>query len=362
MLAANLIDGVVHYLREHRPLERAVLSLGDSSYAMAPVLVLAAAGHQEFAWAHWPIYVLALAAQIAIDALTALARLCLHFDVRLSLRGVVALPSVIDAVLTVPALGVVAISSSPRRPRPSSRRRCCSIAPGFTSERSRRLAERRRAAENARRAVFDERVRIARELHDVVAHHVSVMGVQAGAARVVLERDPEKAAQALASIEASSRQAVARAAPPARASCARPATPEDLAPQPGLDQLDKLAAAMSDSQLTVVVQVEGERRALAPTVDVSAYRIVQEALTNTLKHAARLARRRPPALPARRARASRSSTTAAARAPPRRRPAATGSSACASASSLHGGELTTGPVAGGGFAVHATLPIAEGAP
>jgi signal transduction histidine kinase len=84
---------------------------------------------------------------------------------------------------------------------------------GSGRRRAKELLERtveleREREENARRAVFDERVRIARELHDVVAHHVSMMGVQAGAARVVIGRDPVKAKAALASIEASSRQAV----------------------------------------------------------------------------------------------------------------------------------------------------------
>jgi signal transduction histidine kinase len=138
--------------------------------------------------------------------------------------------------------------------------------------------------ENARRAVFDERVRIARELHDVVAHHVSVMGVQAGAARMIMNQDPDRAAAALASIEASSRQAVEelhRLLGFLRQS----GDADDLTPRPGLDQLTDLAASMATSGLAVTVAREGDRRPLPPTVDVSAYRIVQEALTNTLKHA-----------------------------------------------------------------------------
>jgi len=145
-------------------------------------------------------------------------------------------------------------------------------------------AERERE-ENARRAVFEERVRIARELHDVVAHHVSMMGVQAGAARVVIDRDRVKAKEALSAIESSSRQAVAelhRLLGFLRQAGDR----DDVAPQPGLSELPRLAASMSDSDLAVEVSIEGEMRSLPPTVDVSAYRIVQEALTNTLKHSA----------------------------------------------------------------------------
>ena len=137
--------------------------------------------------------------------------------------------------------------------------------------------------ENARRAVFDERVRIARELHDVVAHHVSMMGIQAGAARVVMGRDPTMATEALAGIETSSRQAVLELHQ-LLGFLRQADDPDDLAPQPGLGQIQSLATNMSDSELTVEVSVEGEERPLAPTIDVSAYRIVQEALTNTLKH------------------------------------------------------------------------------
>src|SRR4051794_4982940 len=145
-------------------------------------------------------------------------------------------------------------------------------------------AERERE-ENARRAVFEERVRIARELHDVVAHHVSMMGVQAGAARVVIDRDRGKAKEALSAIEESSRQAVAELHR-LLGFLRQGGDDDDLAPQPGLSQLPRLAARMCDSDLAVEVSIEGEERSLPPTVDVSAYRIVQEALTNTLKHSA----------------------------------------------------------------------------
>jgi signal transduction histidine kinase len=144
-------------------------------------------------------------------------------------------------------------------------------------------AERRRE-ENARQAVLAERVRIARDLHDVVAHHVSMMGVQAGAARVVIDRDPGEAKNALSAIETSSRQAVAELHR-LLGFLRQRGDEDDLAPQPGVEQLERLVASMSDAQLAVDFTVEGEPRALPQMVDVSAYRIVQEALTNTLKHA-----------------------------------------------------------------------------
>jgi len=156
-------------------------------------------------------------------------------------------------------------------------------------EREQQLAERTvqleaEREENARRAVLDERVRIARELHDVVAHHVSVMGVQAGAARRVLTKDPQSATEALTAIEATSRQAVLELHR-LLGFLRQPDEPSALAPQPSLRELDDLVTQMREAGLPVEVCVEGEERTLPPGVDLSAYRIVQEALTNTLKHA-----------------------------------------------------------------------------
>ena len=176
--------------------------------------------------------------------------------------------------------------------------RSCSRSPGSPASpcasarrrprrpRSARCEAEREREENARRAVFEERVRIARELHDVVAHHVSMMGVQAGAARVVIDRDRAKAKEALTAIEASSRQAVAELH--RLLGFLRQAGDEDdLAPQPGRrassaarGEHERLRAGRRRSAS------RARRAPLPPTVDVSAYRIVQEALTNTLKHAA----------------------------------------------------------------------------
>jgi signal transduction histidine kinase len=138
--------------------------------------------------------------------------------------------------------------------------------------------------ENARRAVFDERVRIARELHDVLAHHVSVMGIQAGAARQVLKQYPEKALNSLSLIEASSRQAVAELYR-LLGLLRDEKQVETFTPQPSLQQLDKLVADMQIAGLQVEVKIEGEKREIPQIVDLSAYRILEEALTNILKHA-----------------------------------------------------------------------------
>ncbi len=142
----------------------------------------------------------------------------------------------------------------------------------------------REREENARRAVFDERVRIARELHDVLAHHVSVMGIQAGAARQVLKQYPEKALNSLSLIETSSRQAVAELY--RLLDLLRDENQvETFTSQPGLQQLEKLVSDMQNAGLQVEVKIEGEEREIPQIVDLSVYRILEEALTNTLKHA-----------------------------------------------------------------------------
>ena len=138
--------------------------------------------------------------------------------------------------------------------------------------------------ENARAAVAEERARISRELHDVVAHSVSVIVVQAQAAQRLLEGEQREARQALGSIETTGRQALTemrRLLGILRRTEAELA----LAPQPSLNQLDALIEQLRASGLPVELRIEGEAKPLPPGVDLSAYRIVQEALTNSLKHA-----------------------------------------------------------------------------
>jgi signal transduction histidine kinase len=138
----------------------------------------------------------------------------------------------------------------------------------------------------SRWAVAEERARIARELHDVVAHSVSVMVVQAGAARRTLATSPGQATTALGQIESTGRQALVEMR--RLLGLLRDGGGADdaaLAPQPGLAHLESLAEAAREAGLPVEVEVEGEPRPLPAGVDLSAYRIVQEALTNSLKHA-----------------------------------------------------------------------------
>ena len=133
-------------------------------------------------------------------------------------------------------------------------------------------------------AVTDERTRIARELHDVVAHSISVMVVQAGSARLRLLTDPSASEQALHSVEQTGRQALVEM----RRMLGVLRTDDTglgLAPQPSLRGLDQLLEQMRSAGLAVEARVEGAQVPLTPGLDLSAYRIIQEALTNALKHA-----------------------------------------------------------------------------
>ncbi|GLW28540.1 sensor histidine kinase [Actinoplanes regularis] len=148
------------------------------------------------------------------------------------------------------------------------------------------LLERERESA-ARAAVGEERARIARELHDIVSHNVSVMIVQTAAAREVLRSLPEAADSALAEVEKAGRTTMTELrallgllAPAADGS------DSDLAPQPTLRSLTSLVDRIAFAGLPVEVRVSGEPRPLPSGIDVTAYRIVQEALTNALKHGA----------------------------------------------------------------------------
>jgi signal transduction histidine kinase len=150
------------------------------------------------------------------------------------------------------------------------------------SERAGRLLRERQ--EEAERITAEERARIARELHDVVAHRVSMMTVQAGAAKTVAASDPAAAAGAMAAVEEAGRQALDELRH--LLGVLRPASaPDAIAPQPGLGQLGPLVEQTRQAGLDVSLTTEGALTGLPARVELSAYRIVQESLTNVVKHA-----------------------------------------------------------------------------
>ena len=222
-------------------------------------------------------------------------------------------------------------------------------------ERAARL-ERDREVE-ARRAVQRERGRIARELHDVVAHTMSVMVVQAGAARRVMGKRPEDAEAALVVIEDAGRQGLAemrRLLGVLRHDDERNLA---LAPQPSLQYVDELVARSLEAGILVELEIEGEPRPLPAGVDLSAYRIVQEALTNVLKHAGDAARAcvqvryRPESVEVEVFDDGRGVA-----ADPARMGEGHGLVGMRERVALFGGELRVGPRRGGGFSVKARLP------
>ncbi len=150
-------------------------------------------------------------------------------------------------------------------------------------ERARRLEQE--GEEEARRAVRDERARIARELHDIVAHHVSAIAVQAGAAEGIAERNPGRARETLRSIQETSRQALTEMRAMLNVLRGDDEVGQCRDPQPSLAQVARLVSQSEAAGLPVTLRVEGGVRSLPEALEVSAYRIIQEALTNSLKHA-----------------------------------------------------------------------------
>jgi signal transduction histidine kinase len=231
-------------------------------------------------------------------------------------------------------------------------------------ERAARL-ERERDVE-AQRAVLQERARIARELHDVVAHSMSVMVVQAGAARRTLARDPERATEALTQIERTGRGALdemRRLVGVLRHDGDDPGETDESAartPQPGIEQVPQLLGRCREAGLPVSLAVEGAARPLPSGVELAVYRVMQEALTNTMKHAG----------PARAdvvLRYGDDAVTvivcddgrgaAASRAPGAL--AGHGLTGMRERVALYGGSIDAGPQAGGGFRVWAEVPVAS---
>ncbi|MBB4795527.1 sensor histidine kinase [Streptomyces nodosus] len=211
--------------------------------------------------------------------------------------------------------------------------------------------ERAERAQAARRRADQERLRIARELHDILAHNISVITVQAGVGLALLDSDPEQARTALITIKAAGKEALGEV----RQVLDTLRTPGDAprAPAPGLDRLPELVEQAGHAGLTVTV--EGESPRLAPGTDLAAFRIVQEALTNVVRHSG-----------SRQARVHLDGTAGVLRLRVDDDGPASGADAGGSGSGLAGmreraaalgGTLEAGPRPGGGFRVIAVLPL-----
>jgi signal transduction histidine kinase len=213
--------------------------------------------------------------------------------------------------------------------------------------------------ELARRAVTEERLRIARELHDVVAHSMSIIAVQSGVGVHVLDSQPEEARKALAAVEATSRQALVEMRRLLGVLRAEAEPRGSLAPAPGLADVEALAAEVARAGVRVEVRIEGSPATLPAGLELSAYRIVQEALTNVVRHAgpatAQVAVRYTPD------RVTVEVVDDGRGGDPGRDHSTHGIAGMRERAALYGGTLEAGPRPGGGFRVAASLPL-EGTP
>ena len=234
----------------------------------------------------------------------------------------------------------------------------------YLDEVERRLAEAERGQEErARLAIQEERTRIARELHDVVAHHVSLIGVQAGAARASLGSSPDLTREALASIERSSRAAVGEMRQ--IVDVLAPLDPASRSPQPSLVDLDELVGRWRDAGYRIAVDVDADVGSVPPALSSSCYRVVEEALTNVARHS----RARSVSVQVRPLSGglevavhdpgpgeAHPPTSSAADLPPA---GGRGLVGMAERSALFGGSLAAGPTPDGGFLVVASMPGVE---
>jgi signal transduction histidine kinase len=210
----------------------------------------------------------------------------------------------------------------------------------------------REHAERAERAVAEERTRIARELHDAIGHSVAVMTVQTSAVRRLLHGDQGRERAALETVEATGREAMSEMRK--IVGVLRSAgESQDLAPPPSLAQLDRLADNFRQAGLVVDVEIAGDTAAVAPGLSATVYRVVQESLTNSLKHAAA---RRVRVLIDCRAERLEVTVTDDGRGGVADPAKGNGLTGMRERVRVYGGTLLAGPADGGGFSVHAVLP------
>jgi signal transduction histidine kinase len=226
----------------------------------------------------------------------------------------------------------------------------------YLEERAARIERERE--EETRRGVARGRARIARELHDVIAHSVGLMTVQAGAANLVFGENPDAALSSLSSIERTGRQALGELRRLLGVLRTEGDENGELTPQPGLDRLDELVSEVEEAGVDVAVTVEGDLQDLPTALGLSAYRILQEGLTNVVKHAGRQARsdvivkRTPEELVLEIADDGRGIPAGKSR-----MPGGHGLIGMRERVAVFGGRMSMGPRKGGGFYVRIEIPL-----
>jgi signal transduction histidine kinase len=222
------------------------------------------------------VFVLLFAIALHTDRRRALVTLVISL-VAFSVALIAQPPGVADGSTWTSTLLAVAVSWLAGENLRSRRARWAAL-----EERTIRLEHERE--ERTRQAVAAERLRIARELHDVVAHSMSVIAVQSGVGNHVIDTQPDEARRALQTIETTSRTALTEMRRLLGVLRQDGESQASLEPAPGLLELPQLIAQVAGAGLVATLDVEGDRQAVPPGVDLSAYRIVQEALTNVVKH------------------------------------------------------------------------------
>jgi signal transduction histidine kinase len=269
--------GVVLVLLQTLPIAlRRVAPLVALSISVAAVALHIALGYQGVSAGTFAALVILYSAASLTDmagailaALIAGAGIAIYFATDRSEPGVTAAVSTTATYLAAWGLGVYV----------RSRREYTSVV----EERARLLDQERDLL--SREAVASERARIARELHDMVGHALSLIVIQAGGAQRVMQSKPELVNESLASIQTIGRQAMTDMERMLGMLRAPEAEGRELGPQPGLGDVEDLVSTVSGAGLPVEVKVEGQPVPLPPSIDLSAYRIIQEALTNVVKHA-----------------------------------------------------------------------------
>ena len=223
------------------------------------------------------------------------------------------------------------------------------------------LAERTREHE-ARHRVADERVRIARELHDVVAHHLALANAQAGTAAHLVRTRPEQTREILAELTRTTAAALRELK--ATVGLLRQGDEPDapLQPAPGLAQLPELTGSFASTGLEVTVSTEGTPQPLSPGVDLTAFRIVQEALTNVAKHSTTKSARLHLAYSAERVTIAVCNDASGGRLPPSGSNTGYGLIGMRERAQAVGGSVHTGPRPEGGYEVVARLPLEPAGP